>query len=115
MNRQKIIAIDFDGTIVRHEFPEIGEFMPGAAEAIRSLHENYKIIIWTVRDAGYLKVMKRFLDDNKIPYDAINDVIVGVSDFSESRKIYADYYIDDRNFPGGFPGWDVVMGELNKI
>ncbi len=38
----KLIAVDFDGTIVEHEWPRIGPPMPGAFETLRDL-----------QDAGY--------------------------------------------------------------
>lgn len=102
-----ILAIDFDGTIVKHEFPKIGELMPGAAYTIRRLAAaGHTIIIWTCRNGEYEEAAKKFLEDNNIPYHYINENISNLS-FKTSNKIYADVYIDDRNL-GGFPGWHIV-------
>ena len=43
------LSIDFDGTIVEHAFPEIGELKPGAKEAITELYEHFDIVISSCR------------------------------------------------------------------
>ena len=44
------IAIDFDGTCVTHEYPNVGRDI-GAAPVLRKLVENgHKLILWTMRD-----------------------------------------------------------------
>jgi len=113
-----IIAVDFDGTIVNHRFPRIGSLMPGAKDALNRLHDaGHKIIIWTCRnhtepdhpdwdDAPISRVMW-FLKNNGIPFDSINENHPDMGFWLQSRKIYADIYIDDKNI-GGFPGWGVV-------
>jgi hypothetical protein len=102
-----IIAIDFDGTIVEHKYPAIGELLPHAKEVINYLYnKEHCIIIWTCR---YLRkdlmAIIRFLRHNGIKYCAINNNSPCVKlGFYPWPKIYADVYIDDRNL-GGFPGW----------
>lgn len=110
-----IFAIDFDGTIVMHRFPEIGPEVPGAGRAIRGLHAaGHNIIIWTCRTLARpqpgIEEMIVWLKRNDVPYDAINCNMFGAT-FYSMPKIYADVYIDDRNF-GGFPGWDEVWKEF---
>jgi len=97
--KQYILAVDFDGTIVKTE----DDYVP------RSLMPNVKtvldwardkgcyIIIWTCRSGKMLKQAIDFLDKQKIPYDAVNKNHPKV-DFETSRKIFASYYIDDRSF-----------------
>ena len=47
------IAIDFDGTIVDHRFPEIGKPVPGAFEWMKKFKEaGAKLILWTMRSDG---------------------------------------------------------------
>lgn len=93
------IAIDFDGTIVTHEFPRIGRILPGAAETIAALHENgHKIFLWTMR--GYHPDHKRcleeavtWLEERDVVLDNINRT---TSTFSTtSHKQHANLYIDD--------------------
>ena len=46
----QIIGIDFDGTIVEHEYPLIGNPVPGALETMKDLiASGHKIILWTMR------------------------------------------------------------------
>lgn len=105
-NEKLVIAVDFDGTIVEHNFPKIGDLLPFAKEVINKLHkEGYYIIIWTCRGEYSLIDMINFLDKNKIHYDKINEnAPYEILGFKPFPKIVADIYIDDRNL-GGFPGW----------
>ncbi len=46
-----VIAVDFDGTIVEHEYPAIGRPIPFAIETLLQLQkDNHKLILWTVRE-----------------------------------------------------------------
>jgi hydroxymethylpyrimidine pyrophosphatase-like HAD family hydrolase len=46
-----IIAIDFDGTLVEHKYPEIGKEIPFAFETLRRLQQDkHRLILWTVRE-----------------------------------------------------------------
>jgi hydroxymethylpyrimidine pyrophosphatase-like HAD family hydrolase len=110
-DRQKplIIAVDFDGTIVEHRYPEIGEIIPSAFEVLQELQENgHKLILWTFRDGEYLKEAVDFCLDNGIMFYAINESSPN-EEFNKymSRKINADIFIDDRNV-GGFIGWENI-------
>lgn len=114
--RQTTLAIDFDGTIVEHDYPNIGKLRKGAIEYINKLHEDgFYIIIWTVRDGQDQENAENFLKENSIHYDKINensdsfiehlgkDPRFGV-EYEEPRKICANIYIDDRNL-GGIDEW----------
>ena len=93
--KNKIIAVDFDGTIVEHRFPQIGQPVPGAVEWIKAWSEKgAKIILWTVRSGEYL--------DHALEYIAKNGIaLYGVNKnpqqhhFSSSPKAYAVIYVDD--------------------
>ncbi len=104
-----IIAVDFDGTIVEHKYPQIGEIIPGAFEVLQELQENgHKLILWTFRDGEYLKDAVDFCLENGIMFYAVNESLPN-EDFNKymSRKINADVFIDDRNV-GGFIGWENI-------
>jgi len=109
-----IIAIDFDGTIVEHKFPEIGKLKPFAKEIINKLVEdgNY-IIIWTCR---YVKQdlvnMFYFLVNNGIKFHNININCPNI-DFKPIPKIYADIYIDDRSLFYK-DDWNLIYEEIKK-
>lgn len=120
-----IIAIDFDGTIVEHMWPEIGPLRTNAVEVIRRLNtEGHRILIWTCRTSQILDRIqlpsrstvfhaKEFLDDHGIPYHAINNNDPR-SDFQPSPKIYADLYIDDKQL-GGLPDdWEDIYKMIHS-
>ncbi len=51
-----IIAVDFDGTIVEHAYPEIGKPIPFAIETLLQLQKDgHKLILWTVRRGRLLQ------------------------------------------------------------
>lgn len=93
------IAVDFDGTIVEHEYPKIGKLKPNAKETINKWYEQgHKIIIWSCRyDEGIQEVID-FLNDNKIKFHTFNKNVDLDDNFDPYPKIYADLYIDDRGF-----------------
>ena len=50
-----IIAVDFDGTIVEHRYPRIGEEIPFAVETLKLLQqEKHRLILWSVREGELL-------------------------------------------------------------
>ena len=94
--RFRFYAFDFDGTIVENKFPEIGEIIDGTVEKLNKIYEDVSnvIIVWTCRSGDYVNQMRKFLCDNKIPFDFINEN--PMVDFG-SPKIFAHEYYDDRN------------------
>ncbi len=104
-----IFAIDFDGTIVDDEFPEIGKIKPHAVRVIKRLQaKGHKIILWTCRknetNRPYLSEAVFFVEDNGILLDTVNSNINPNLPFA-NPKVLADFYLDDRSFPP-FPGWE---------
>lgn len=109
-----IIAIDFDGTIVPDCFPEIGHPFIGAIESLRKLKENdYKLILWTCRtdlpERKYLTEAVEFCRSHGIEFDAVNDNLPDAPFFEKGncRKVYADFYIDDKALQ---PQWEAYFG-----
>lgn len=108
-----LIAVDFDGTIVEHKYPEIGEPLPGAFETLIALAEaGHKLILWTYRDGQELQDAVDYCLDKGLMFYAVNQSYPD-EEYSPyiSRKIQAELFIDDRNF-GGFPGWDIIGQKL---
>ncbi len=97
----KIIAVDFDGIItVSDNFPNIGELRPGIISKLNRLKQNgFRLILWTCRTEPYLSEAVEFCKTNGLTFDAINDNIQEVKDHygQNPRKIFADYYLDDKN------------------
>jgi len=89
-----IVAIDFDGTCVTHEYPKVGLEI-GAAPVIRKLVERGdKIILFTMRSAGPLKDAEQWFADNGIPLFGVNENPEQHT-WTQSPKPYAHVYIDD--------------------
>ncbi len=89
-----IIAIDFDGTCVTHEYPHIGMDI-GAVPVLKELTaQGCKLILFTMRSGQILKDAKEWFADNGIPLYAVNENPEQKS-WTKSPKVYADFYIDD--------------------
>lgn len=105
------IAVDFDGTIVTHEYPKIGEELPFATDTLKMLiREHHKLILWTVREGELLDEAVNWCHERGVEFYAIN------KDYPEekkewnnhfSRKLKVDMWIDDRNI-GGLPDWGTI-------
>ena len=96
----KVIATDFDGTLCENKWPDIGE--PNE-EIIWYLREQQaagvKIILWTCRVGERLEEAVRWCYDQGLIFDAVNENIPEAIDLfgSDTRKIFANEYIDDRS------------------
>lgn len=101
-----IIAVDFDGTIVKHKFPAIGKEIPYAIKILKLFQEKgHQLILWTYRSGKDLEKAVEFCRKRGLIFHAVNNNFDGEEfDNTYSRKIYADIYIDDRNILG-IPDW----------
>lgn len=110
-----IIAVDFDGTIVTHEYPRIGKPIPFALETLKKLQrdDHCLIILWTYRTGKLLDEAVEYCRSNGLEFYAVNsNHPEEESDGTKySRKINADIYIDDRNL-GGLPDWGVIYAVI---
>jgi len=90
-----IIAIDFDGTIVTHEYPNIGTRVPNALETMKKLQsQGCKLILYTMRSGEKLQEAVDYLTKNDIILFGINNN-PEQSSWTSSPKVYANLYIDD--------------------
>ena len=107
-----IIAVDFDGTIVEHRYPEIGRERPFAIETLKMLiADHHRLILWSVREGQLLEDAVKWCKDRGVEFYAVN------KDYPEedgtennnhfSRKLKVDLFIDDRNI-GGLPDWGTI-------
>lgn len=97
------IAVDFDGTIVEHRYPQIGEEIPFATATLKMLiNERHRLILWSVREGKLLEEAVEWCRKRGVEFYAVN------RDYPEediahtgfSRKVKADLFIDDRNLGG---------------
>ncbi len=111
------IAVDFDGTIVRHRYPAIGEEIPFAVQTLKMLaEERHQLILWTVREGELLDAAVNWCRERGLEFYAIN------RDFPEeditrnesfTRKLKVDMWIDDRNV-GGLPDWGTIYRIIHE-
>ena len=112
-----IIAVDFDGTIVEHKYPEIGQEVPFAIETLKMLiKDQHRLILWSVREGALLDEAVEWCRARGVEFYAVN------KDYPEeekeknnhfSRKLKADFFIDDRNV-GGLPEWGQIYQMISQ-
>jgi len=112
-----IIGVDFDGTIVEDRYPDIGEEIPFATDALKMLiKEHHRIILWTVREGKYLEDAVNWCRERGVEFYAVNrDYPEETTDNNQyfSRKLKADLWIDDRNL-GGLPDWGTIYRMVTR-
>lgn len=113
-----VIAVDFDGTIVEHRYPEIGEERPFAIETLKLLiADRHKVILYTMRNGKLLEDAVKWCADRGVEFYAVNSDVP--RDFTSDRdenfssKVNADYFIDDRNI-GGLPDWTTIYKIITR-
>jgi hypothetical protein len=90
-----IIAVDFDGTCVEHDYPAVGMEVEGAVETLRALQsKGHRLILFTMRSGMKLEAAVKWFKDRKIELWGINKN-PEQAEWTESPKVYADIYIDD--------------------
>ncbi|WP_329904024.1 BT0820 family HAD-type phosphatase [Porphyromonas pogonae] len=111
-----IIAVDFDGTIVKHRYPKIGEEIPFATDTLKMLIEDrHKLILWSVREGHLLQEAVDWCRERGVEFYAVNRDFPEEEDGSRgySRKIKADLFIDDRGL-GGLPDWGTIYEMISS-
>ena len=84
-----IIAVDFDGTIVTHEYPKLGTPVPGALEKIKMWTKaGHQIVLNTMRGDATLKAAVAYLEDNGVILSGVNKS-EGQEVWTSSPKVYA--------------------------
>ena len=106
-----VIACDFDGTIVEHRYPAIGEERPFACEVLRRLiNDRPRLILWTVRALAWCK-------ERGVEFYAVNsdssEMFNEAKDKNFSCKLNADVFIDDKNI-NGLPSWTDIYEIITR-
>lgn len=109
--KSQIIAVDFDGTCCKHNFPLIGEDI-GAVPVLKKLVDaGHKLILYTMRcnhtippisddpdiiaiGGNYLEDAVNWFEDNSIELWAIQTNPTQAN-WTSSPKCYANWVIDD--------------------
>lgn len=124
MSKKLVIAVDFDGTCVTHDFPKIGQDI-GAARVLKEIVANgHLLVLNTMRSdienptsddydilpqgGNYLTEAVKWFKDNNIPLHGVN-VNPSQTSWTTSPKVYANIYIDD-----GALGCPLIYGYHKK-
>lgn len=123
-----IIAIDFDGTLCHHKFPEIGPEVPWAILSLKDFQAaGAKLILYTMRSdkrseavsaeghpatRDYLREAVEWCRERGVEFWSVNSN-PDQKNWTDSPKVYAHLYIDDaahgcpmRSFGGERPSVD---------
>lgn len=110
-----IIAVDFDGTIVEHEYPKIGKPIAFAIETLLQLQKDgHTLLMWSVREGRMLQEAVDYCEKKDLKFFAANKNFPEEDPATASRKLNADLFIDDRNL-GGLPDWGVIYHAIKAM
>ena len=110
------IAVDFDGTIVEHRYPEIGREIPFATDTLKLLaKEGHRLILWSVREERLLDEAVEWCRERGLEFYAVNKDYPEETkeDNNFSRKLKVEMFIDDRNV-GGLPDWGIIYKMISE-
>lgn len=95
----KIIAVDFDGTLAVTNYPNIVEpIQPIINYIIEQKNQGCTIILNTCRHDEDLDDAVKWCEEQGVYFDLINENHPElIKQFGDCRKIAADEYIDDKN------------------
>ena len=105
-----LIAVDFDGSIVEHRYPEIGPVIPFAIQTLTMLQkEGHRLVLWSVREGKLLEDAVDFCRERGLEFYSVNSNYTEAQTDHQnfSRKLKADVFIDDRNV-GGMLDWGSI-------
>lgn len=111
-----IIAVDFDGTLVCDEFPEIGKERKQFCNVIRKLQSiGIRTILWTSRTGKALEEAVAWCKEHDLHFTTVNENVPEVIELTggiDTRKVYADAYFDDRN---RFVNVTLMSGKIDEV
>lgn len=115
-----IIAVDFDGTIVEHRYPQIGRERPFAVATLRRMQHDdpdLKLILWTVREGELLRQAVDWCAERGLTFFAVNsnypeELPSATAANQGCRKVSADLYIDDRTLTP-LPSWPEIYRKIS--
>ena len=99
MDRQKIIAVDFDGTLCTNAYPRIGYPIFYVMDYVKKRQAAGDILIlWTCRTGKDLDDAVRWCAARGLRFDYVNEnAKENTAEYqNDCRKVFADVYIDDK-------------------
>ena len=92
--KRSIIAVDFDGTCVTHEYPEVGREIGATPILLDLLAHGHKLILFTMRSRKELDDAVKWFKERNIHLWGINNNPTQRA-WTVSPKVHAHLYIDD--------------------
>ena len=108
-----IYSVDFDGTLITdNKWPDTN----GTPQSelitylIREQKEGHKIILNTCRTGEHLEAAVTFCEQEGLHFDTVNENLPELIQAygSDSRKISADFYIDDKAVRPEIQNWKMM-------
>lgn len=93
-NNHIYICVDFDGTMVSHEFPKIGKDIGAWPWLRKIMAAGGKIILFTMRSGDYLDIAVSECHKNGVGLFGVN-VNPTQHHWTDSPKAYGNVYVDD--------------------
>ncbi|MCM1218018.1 MAG: DUF6273 domain-containing protein [Lachnospiraceae bacterium] len=98
-SRPRIYAVDFDGTLCENKYPDIGAPIPRVIEFVkRQKADGNIVILWTCRAGRQLADAVTWCKNQGLIFDYINENVKENVEMygGDTRKVFADVYIDDK-------------------
>lgn len=97
-SNKKIVAVDFDGTLVHNKYPFCENPNMKLINFIKEHRNDYIWILWTCRHDEQLNMAVRYMkEEHQIVFDFVNQNATWLIDeYGDTRKVFADIYIDDK-------------------
>ena len=95
----RIIAVDFDGTLCENAWPGIGEARSGVLDYVLGQQmTGAKVILWTCRKGEKLEEALKWCAARGLAFDAVNENLPEIVQRfgGDTRKVYADEYLEDK-------------------
>ena len=115
-----IIAVDFDGILCENRFPEIGPPVYPVISAVRQLIDaGHEVVLWTSRNGAELEAAVKWCEDRGLRFCAVNEPAPTNEEKYrdvypiQTRKIYADIYIDDHSI--GFKTYRTLLTQIREV
>lgn len=96
--RPFVVCVDFDGTIVEHKYPALGEEVPLALQTLIDLNRlGAKVVLFTMRSGKRLQQAVDFLEEAGVELYGVNRN-PDQDSWTDSPKAYGHVYVDDAAF-----------------
>lgn len=108
-----ILAVDFDGTLFETDSLEIKGVKQDIIDKVKEFKkEGAELILWTCREGTPLEDAIKVCKKNGLEFDAINENAPSWVEYQSEkakdgdifaiRKVFANFYLDDRSCNLGF-------------